>query len=132
MTYKAAQQQECVTAGLQLQLMQQCSLACRSPAAMWHPHMAIHVITDVIIIIIIRVAGCGWGRGGGAEQAADGSICIVQVHQGFVVISTQAPHMQRLLLGSTKQLLQIRFALQTIQLANADGIGGACCLCVCV
>ncbi len=59
MTYEAAQQQECLTAGLQLQLVQQCNLACHSPAAMWHPHMAIHVVTDVIIIIC--VAGCGWG-----------------------------------------------------------------------
>ncbi len=59
MTNKAAQQQECLTAGLQLQLVQQRCLACYSPAAMWHPHMAIHVVTDVIIIIC--VAGCGWG-----------------------------------------------------------------------
>jgi hypothetical protein len=57
MTYKAAQHQECLTAGLQLQLVQQCSLACHSLVAMWSPHMAIHVIADVIIPV--RGAGCG-------------------------------------------------------------------------
>jgi hypothetical protein len=98
MTYKAAKQQKCLTAGLQLHLVQQCCLACHGPAAMWHPHMAIHVIADVIIIIC--AVGCRWGRRGGAEQAADGSICIVQVHEGFIVISTQAPDMQGLHLGS--------------------------------
>lgn len=102
MTYKAAQQQECLTASLQLQLVQQCSLACHSLVAMWSPHMTIHVIADVIITVC--GAGCGWSRRGGAEEAADGSICIVQMHKGFIVISTQAPHMQRLHLGSTKQL----------------------------
>ncbi len=52
--------------------------------------MAIHVIADVTIIV--SVARGGWGRRGGAEQATDGSICIVQVHEGLIVISTQAPH----------------------------------------
>ena len=127
MTYKAAQHQECLTAGLQLQLVQQCSLACRRPAAMWHPHMAIHVIADVIIII--SVAGCGWGKRRGAEEAADGSICIIQMHEEFIVISTQAPHMQGLHLRPTKKVVA---DLQTFQLANADGAGGAYCLCVCV
>ncbi|KAA6423672.1 MAG: hypothetical protein FRX49_06243 [Trebouxia sp. A1-2] len=44
---------------------------------MWHSYMPIHMIADDVIIIV-HVAGCGWGRRGGAEQAADGSVCIVQ------------------------------------------------------
>lgn len=126
MTYKAAQQQECLTAGLQLQLVQQCSLAGHGPAAMWHSYMPIHMIADDVIIIV-HVAGCGWGRRGGAEQAADGSVCIVQVHEGYIVISTQAPHMQGLHLGSKQTShLQNHVSLQTFQLANAGGAGSYC------
>ena len=89
--------------------------------------MPTHVITNVVIIIItISVAGCGWGRRRGAKQAADGTICIVQVHEGFIVISTQAPHLQRLYLGHENNQLQDHISLQTLQLANAGGAGSCC------